>query len=492
MNSATKTLDLPSLTADFLSQANLNIDNTFNSTWKSIGFNIMLRQAKFSKRSGTPVGDITYLLMLWVWLKVDSVAMFSRDALLSFSAAKKDALYDLLNREDVDWRKLQLLTAKKVLKANSNSSLCAFVIDDTVKTRRGKKMPGVSSHFDHLTARCVMGQQIVTLGVANDEQFVPVDNEIFISQRKEQAVEYQFNDGRSIAAKRFQKSKQQTKPEMVCDMIARAIRGGINADYFLADAWFATKHILKMTIENSLVAIVRMKKNKMKYRLTINGTTQLLCAKALYKHHVKGHWQTLNHLPYQSKSIVVELNLTSSDKLPAQWVKVKLLFVRSVNEEKQQASKHDWALFLTTDSQLADEKILEVYALRWGIEVYFKEAKQKLGFLKEQSRHYSAYIASIHLTGLRFCLLLFAKQEEGAGRLSEVRNDFEESLSCLNFACKLWGLFKALIAGALNEMVSLTSIDKKDVLNKIEQTVVDFFTQVMQMDSFTLRQEALE
>ncbi|MFQ3190177.1 MAG: hypothetical protein ACI936_001307, partial [Paraglaciecola sp.] len=34
----------------------------------------MLRQAKFSKRSGTPVGDITYLLMLWVWLKVDSVA----------------------------------------------------------------------------------------------------------------------------------------------------------------------------------------------------------------------------------------------------------------------------------------------------------------------------------------------------------------------------------------------------------------------------------
>ncbi|MFT6266104.1 MAG: hypothetical protein ACJAWS_002259 [Oleiphilaceae bacterium] len=37
--------------------------------------------------------------------------------LLSFSAAKKDALYDLLNREDLDWRKLQLLTAKKVLKA---------------------------------------------------------------------------------------------------------------------------------------------------------------------------------------------------------------------------------------------------------------------------------------------------------------------------------------------------------------------------------------
>lgn len=492
MNSATKPLDLPSLTADLFSQTNLKIDNTFSSTWNSLRFNTMLRQSKFSKRSGIPASDVVYLLMLWVWLKVDSVAMFSKDALLSFSAAKKDALYDLLNREDLDWRKLQRLTAKKVLKVNHKNKLSAFVIDDTVKTRRGKKMPGVSSHFDHLTARCVMGQQIVTLGVANDEQFVPVDNEIFVSQVKEQAVDYRFNDGRSIAAKRYEKSKQQTKPEMVCDMIARAIRGGIHADYFLADAWFATKHILRMTMTHSLVAIVRMKKNKMKYRLSVGGVSHLLCAKALYKQHVKGHWQTLNHVPYQSKSITVELNLANSDKELAQWIKVKLLFVRSINETKQQASKHDWALFLTTDSQLEDEKILEVYALRWGIEVYFKEAKQKLGFLKEQSRHYSAYIASIHLTGLRFCLLLFAKQEEGSAKLSDIRNDFEESLSCLNFASKLWGLFKALIAGALNEMASLTNVDKSEVLNKIEQTVVDFFTQVMQMDSFTLRQEALE
>jgi hypothetical protein len=42
----------------------------------------MLRQSNFSKRSGVPASDIVYLLMLWVWLKVDSVAMFSKDALL--------------------------------------------------------------------------------------------------------------------------------------------------------------------------------------------------------------------------------------------------------------------------------------------------------------------------------------------------------------------------------------------------------------------------
>jgi hypothetical protein len=41
-------------------------------------------------------------------------------------------------------------------------------------------------------------------------------------------------------------------------------------------------------------------------------------------------------------------------------------------------------------------------------------------------------------------------------------------------------------------MTRLTSVDESDVLKKIEDRVVNFFTQVMQMDSFTLRKEALE
>jgi len=68
------------------------------------------------------------------------------------------------------------------------------------------------------------------------------------------------------------------------------------------------------------------------------------------------------------------------------WKTVKLLFVRGLNEPGEpEVSKKDWALFLTTDVQLSTSKMLEVYALRWGIEVYFKEAKQHLGFLSEQN-----------------------------------------------------------------------------------------------------------
>ena len=272
-----------------------------------------------------------------------TISMFSKDSLLSFSDVKKDVLYESMNKEKLNWRKLQLITAQKVLDIKEKTT--AFIVDDCVKTRTGKSMPGVSSHFDHLTFRCVMGQQILTLGLANEAQFVPLDHEIFISYSKEQMLDYKFKDERSIAAKRYKLSQTQTKPEMIISMIKRAVQSGIEADYFLADAWFATKKIIKMFEEQSLIAIVRMNKNKMKYRLTKNGITSSFNSQELFKDQIKGNWERVQGVKYQSKSTIVELNLATTKDEPDHWTKVKLLYVSSLDEAKQKASKHDRALF---------------------------------------------------------------------------------------------------------------------------------------------------
>ncbi len=72
----------------------------------------MLTSCGFSQRSGIiEATEVVYLLMLWVWLKVDTISMFAKESLLSFSSGKKDVLYDLLNREALNWRKLHLYTA---------------------------------------------------------------------------------------------------------------------------------------------------------------------------------------------------------------------------------------------------------------------------------------------------------------------------------------------------------------------------------------------
>ena len=49
----------------------------------------------------------------------------------------------------------------------------------------------------------MMGQQVLTLGLSCEEGFVPLDSELFISQTKAIKLHEQFEDGRSITARRY-------------------------------------------------------------------------------------------------------------------------------------------------------------------------------------------------------------------------------------------------------------------------------------------------
>jgi SRSO17 transposase len=419
--------------------------------------------------------------------------MFARECLQG--AMGKDVLYDTMNREDLNWRKFHEQIAHKTVQTLKTSGKKAYVVDDSIKQRFGKKMPGISSHFDHTSGRHMMGQQVLTLGLSCDEGFVPLDSELFISQTKAIELHEPFADGRSIAAKRYRTAQQCTKPEMVSAMVKRALNAGIMADYLLADAWFGTKAMIRLTQETALVPVLRMKKNKMKYRFSDyvrdKTVTWELDVQALYKRCVRKAWQPIRGQKYQAKIVDVELNLAES-KDSEEWVKVRLLFVRgNAGDTQATAGKHDWAVFLTTDTKISAAEILELYAMRWAIEVYFKEAKQHLGFLKEQSNHYAAYIASIHLTAIRFCLLVIAKQTQGAANVALMRQKLCSNSTDISFASKLWQIFRAVISGALDELRAILGDTATLVMETIDAHIQCLFTQVLQLDPRMLRLEAL-
>lgn len=216
-----------------------------------------------------------------------------------------------------------------------------------------------------------------------------------------------------------------------------------------------------------------------------------LDVQALYKHCVRKAWQPLRRQKYLAKIVDAELNL-AENKDSEEWVNVRLLFVRgNAGDTQTPAGKHDWAVFLTTDTNLSSAEILEVYSLRWAIEVYFKEAKQHLGFLKEQSNHYAAYIASIHLTAIRFCLLVIAKQTQGAASIALMRHKLCSNSTDIGFASKLWQVFRAVISGALDELRAVLGDAATLVMETIDAHIQCLFTQVLQLDPRTLRLEAL-
>jgi len=496
MNRDTSRLALPVLTADLLRDRGLLVDNLFADLWKQVGMKALLNRVGFSKRSGTPMHELVYCLVLWVWMKAGSLGLFARESLQTVCAAEKDALYGVMNREDLDWRRLHQRVALQAIGAmKSSRGPHALVLDDSIKTRHGKKMPGVSSHFDHTSGRHVMGQQVLTLGLSGEEGFVPLDSELFISATKAQALHQPFRDGRSVVAKRYRVARDQTKPEMAKAMIRRALRAGIKADYLLADAWFGTKPMIRTADDALLTPILRMKKNTMKYRVTElrQGQTahQEMDVKGLYQACIRGQWDNIPGQPYHAKACDVALNLADSPQAPDHWITVRLLFVRgTVTGEKAQPGKHDWAVFLTTDRRLEPQRILALYALRWAIEVYFKEAKQHLGFLKEQSNHYAAYVASIHLSAIRFCLLAIAQFTHHASGVAAIRKTLSDNAQHIRFAAPLWSVFRAVITGALEELKTLLGDAVTLIMETIDRHIQRFFVQALQLDPRTLRLEA--
>ncbi len=279
-------------------------------------------------------------------------------------------------------------------------------------------------------------------------------------------------------------------------MVKRAVRHRIDADYFLADAWFGNKPTIRLAHEVNTVPIVRMKNDKTVYRYCIikagRKVYQTYNAQQLYQQVVRKNWTSCADTPYQSVSVDVELNLAKSDKEPAQWVKAQLLYVRgAAKEDKPTVGKKDWALFLTTDLALTPQKILEIYALRWGIEVYFKEAKQYLGWLKEQTETFASHVASLHLCAIRYAMLVYAKAQNN-NRVCDMRRDMKEQLTLLSYGKKLWGLFRFLIQVSLNEIQDELSGQIKLIMDTLDKNILSFFTQALQLDQQTLNLESRE
>ncbi|HEB63294.1 MAG TPA: transposase [Gammaproteobacteria bacterium] len=218
------------------------------------------------------------MLVLWKWIDASSIAVFSRKSLKTFSDANKDVMYDLMKREDTDWRGLNMGVARSVYQQQqiASSRMKAYVLDDTVAQRRGRKMKGVSCRFDHTEGRHVMGQQVLTLGLVTEELFMPIDSQIYVSQSKAHDLIRDFKDKRSVVARRYEEATTQSKPEIAKGMLGRAKRQGIKADYLVADAWFGTKPMIQAAQSLKVTAILRMKKGNMKYRVTGTNCQQHL------------------------------------------------------------------------------------------------------------------------------------------------------------------------------------------------------------------------
>jgi len=468
--------------ADNLKQDYIFVDNEIQASLEKIKFfKIFNKHSRINKRHGYSIESIVYTLIIWAFLKKSSLKTFCEKCIRAFFPSGKDVLYDMMKSEKINWRLISLDTAKVIYVQNNIAleSDKAFVFDDTIKKRRGSKVEGTSNHFEHAEGRTVKGQQMLELGLSFKNGFLPIDRQIFIGSKNSHHLNEEFKDGKSAVAKDFKCAKDENKNEMFRTMLKRAVNHGFQAKYTLADSWFNTKKNIRTVKNLNMTGIFRAKRGKINYCL--NGRNY--CLKELYL-YMKRRLRKKKNCKWKTASLIVKLNL-SDDKKKEEWIDVKLVFSAPKNQKREQ-----WAAFLSTDISLKNEKVLEIYAMRWAIEVYFKEIKQNMGFLKEQSPSYVSHYSSIHLTALRYMLLLQGLLSEGDITFAEYRNKITDKIEMLTFASILWQLFKAVIYGVLNSFKKIIGENLlSQIKNKISTTVEVMLEKALQMDEKYIKNE---
>jgi len=152
-------------------------------------------------------------------------------------------------------------------------------------------------------------------------------------------------------------------------MIRRAVKNGFKADYVLVDKWFMSEDFIKdiRKVKEGMLYVVglcRMDKRKYSYKDNEYSAKQLLqLKKRTHKRSRK----------INSQYIEIEVIYKG--------IKLKLFFSRY-------SRRGNWQLLVTTDLSLSYNKAVEIYNIRWSIEVYFKESKQYLSLGSSESNDF--------------------------------------------------------------------------------------------------------
>jgi hypothetical protein len=471
--------------SDALSQPNTLADNEFAEGFSRFGLKGLLARCmnKDRRSDGVELSQIMMTLLVWPLLDSPSIHCFCNELChyirLGSKVVKRPAsvIYDLWKREDINWRNLACVVSGKVASKVDlgDAGRRAFVVDDSIKERRGKKVEGSSRHYDHNSGRSIQGHQVLELGIAGERGFIPIDRQIFTGESHpvEKAPERGFQDNRSAAARDMKRAREEDKNQMLGRMIKGALKVGHKASYLLGDAWFGIKDNIALAIDNGLKAIFQMKRGKLTYRVGRKDytATQL---HALHERKMKGATRKSR---YKTARIKARINLQTSPGAEPRWQSV-VLVLSAPND----GSHNRWVIFLSTDLDVSAEDILEIYALRWSIEVYFKEVKQNFGLLAEQSGKYQVAYASVHLAAVRYLLIFEAMQRNGSLSFGEERDLQSGKLLAMSYASLLWGLFRSIITGVFDQLeaeMGKATIEK--LTNAIDGAVESFLNEAFHM-----------
>jgi hypothetical protein len=472
--------------SDALSQPNTLADNEFSDGL--VRFDLAGALARFMGRrrrsDGVQLPQILMTLLVWPVLKLSSIHCFCSELCQYLKrndqrpARPEDTIYDFWAQEVINWRGWAREASRRIAAEVELGSVAkrAFVTDDSLRKRRGKKVEGTSRHYDHTSGTTVAGHQLLELGMAGEHGFLPVDRQLYMSECApvdKPTGKRGFKDKRAAAARDMARARDEEKPAMLARMLKDALKAGFKAAWLIGDAWFGSKANIQLALDHGLHALFQMKRGNLQYRVGEN----LYTASELYAKNARMMRCANSKSRFKTVRIEVDINLETRPNSEPFWQPVVLILSAPKDE-----GHGSWVIFLSTNTSASVEQLLEIYALRWSIEVYFKELKQSFGLLSEQSGKYQVAYASVHLAAVRYMIIFEAMLRNGSLSFGQVRDLQSGKLQILSFASLLWQLFRSIISGVLDQFETVVGKRRvQELVTAIDGAVEDFLSEAMQI-----------
>ena len=388
---------------------------------------------------------------------------------LSIYAAQKtgnlemddNTIYRLMNNERVDWKSVLLSFAMQFIRcastkgeADEKSPGC-FVIDDTDIEKCGRTFEGISkiySHKEHcylfgfkLLPICYWdGKSLMSCGLSLHRESRKNNYGLTGKQRKRQFTKK--GDGTGYFQERYD-GLDEEKPCMAIKMLKSCVKRGILGSYVLMDSWFVNDFMLReiRKIRRGILHVAGICKMDRR-KFVVNGKE--LNAQKIIAMNENDSSKVRSCKKYKSRYFVV--------KAYFKGIPVLLFFIKYKNAK-------NWTILLTTDLSLTFVKTMELYQIRWSIEVLIRECKQYLQLGKSQNTDFYGQIADATVTMITYIILALNKRFEDYETMGALfrntRHVMLEKTLCERI--------ELVILKILRDLLEILSIDVETTLYKL-------------------------
>ncbi len=452
------------------------IKGKFNKVWFSseylqahlniLGFNKIKNKFSWCKKSGYSFDQLIATLLILPLINIRSIYELTSNKVkeLGQDQCGKDSYYRVLANQKINWRLFlaqfvkQYLLKDKLFTPSTDTTKC-LIFDDTDLSKTGKTIEGISKIYNHVSKTYYLGFKLLVAGYWNGSVFIPIDFSLHresktsklkygLTQKQRKAQKKTLRCSKTVAFKRYNELNKK-KTDLLVQMFSRVVKRKIPVDYILIDTWFTSVGLLK------------------KLRNICNST------------HIIGMYKYNSKVEVKSKIKTIS-QLKKQDTKPKRCRKFNYYYHHYITEIdglkvavfiSKRGKNGKWHTLITTDTTLKFVKAIEVYSIRWSIEVFFKEAKQLFGLGKCQSTNFDVQIAQITIAIAQYLLTSIRYRMEAyetiGGLFKDLKQDYIENKLNIRILAVV-----SFIVDLLEKMID--SIDIESITYKIITNIEDF------------------